>query len=51
MDDEEGGRKALLREKIRTEVESEPVKIKINGHFAHVTHVWQLYWSHLSCHL
>ena len=41
---EERRRKVLPREKLTAVEESEPVKIKIN---AHVTHVWQLHWSHL----
>lgn len=45
--DEERGRKVPLRERLRMGEESEPVKIKMNGHFADVTHVtWQLHGSH-----
>lgn len=51
LGDEERGRKVLLREKWTTGEESERVRIKINDHSVHVTHVWRRHSSHSECHL
>lgn len=45
------GERERIKIRLGTGEGGEPVKIKINGHFACGTYVWQLHRSHLGCHL